>query len=120
MDSFWDNFLKKVIGPKKEWNALEARAKALPGDYQVVYNEIKSYMWNLWRFSAGNDLGDLATLEDLLGLFEEGAANGKSVLEVTGEDVAAFCDELFHATESFRSKLNRDIMKKLGKGNASK
>jgi DNA-binding ferritin-like protein (Dps family) len=114
------NFLKKIIGDKKEWNKLEARAKALPSDYRVVYGEIQNYMWNLWRFSAGNDMGDFATLEDLLGLFEEGAANGKSVLEVTGEDVAAFCDELFHATEIFRNKLNRDIMQKLGKGNASK
>ena len=43
-----DNFLKKVIGDKKRWNKAEARAKALPADYQVVYNEIKQYMWNLW------------------------------------------------------------------------
>ena len=115
-----DNFLKKVIGDKKRWNKAEARAKALPADYQVVYNEIKQYMWNLWRFSAGNDVGDVAPLEDLLELFEEGAANGKSVLDVTGEDVAAFCDELFHATESFRKKLNRDILKKLGRVSTSR
>jgi DNA-binding ferritin-like protein (Dps family) len=115
-----NNFLKKVIGDKKEWNNLEARAKALPGDYQIVYGEIKSYMWNLWRFEAGSDTGEIDTLEDLLGLFEEGAANGKGVLEVTGPDVAAFCDELFHATEIWRQKLNRDIMAKLGKGSDSK
>jgi DNA-binding ferritin-like protein (Dps family) len=115
-----NNFLKKIIGDKKEWNQLEARAKALPSDYQIVYSEIKQYMWNLWRFSAGNDMGDAGVLEDLLGLFEEGAANGKNVLDVTGEDVAAFCDELFHATEIFRNKLNQDIMKKLGRGNESK
>ncbi|MFA5107807.1 MAG: DUF1048 domain-containing protein [Patescibacteria group bacterium] len=111
-----NNILKKIIGDKKEWKKMEARAKALPSDYQVVYNEIKQYMWNLWRFSAGNDLGNFAVLDDLLGLFEEGAANGKSVLDVTGEDVAGFCDDLFHATESWRKKLNSDIMKKLGKG----
>ncbi len=77
-------------------------------------------MWNLWRFAAEADMGKVAILEDLLGLFEEGAANGKGVLEITGKDVAAFCDELFHATESWRNKLNHDVMKKLGKGNESK
>jgi DNA-binding ferritin-like protein (Dps family) len=30
----------------------------------------------------------------LLDLFETGAADGKRVLDITGEDVAAFCDEL--------------------------
>jgi len=109
------DIFKKIIGDKKEWNMTEARAKALPSDYQIVYNEIKNYMWNLWRFSADNDIGDVGILKDLLGLFEEGVADGKNVLEVTGEDVAAFCDELFNATESWRNKLNRDIMKKLGK-----
>jgi len=111
------NFLIKITGweQKKEWMKLEARAKALPKDYQIVYGEIKNYMWNLWRFEAGNDMGDFATLEDLLGLFEDGVKNKKNVLDVTGKDVAAFCDELFHATESWRNKLNNDIMKKLGK-----
>ena len=109
-----NDFLKKIIGDKKRWNAMETRAKALPSDYQVVYGEIKNYAWNLWRFSAGNGTGDMDVLEDLLGLFEQGVADGKSVLAVTGEDVAAFCDGLFNATESWCNKLNRDIMKKLG------
>ncbi|MBI5466615.1 MAG: DUF1048 domain-containing protein [Candidatus Kerfeldbacteria bacterium] len=111
-----NSFLKKVIGDKKAWKQLEARSKALPRDYQLVYNEIKEYMWNLWRFSASSGSQDesFATLEDLLHLFEAGAKEGKSVLEVTGKDVAAFCDDLFHATETWRSKLNAEIMKKLG------
>jgi DNA-binding ferritin-like protein (Dps family) len=109
-----NDFLKKIIGDKKEWKKMEARAKALPKDYQVVYREIKNYAWNLWRFSADNNIANIVILEDLLGLFEEGVSDGKSVLEVTGKDVAAFCDELFNATESWRDKLNRDIIKKLG------
>lgn len=112
-----NNFLKKVIGDKQAWKKLEARAQALPRDYQVVYTEIKNYMWNLWRFSAsaGNQEESYATLEDLLNLFESGAKAGKGVLDVTGTDVATFCDDLFHATESWRRKLNAEIMKKLGK-----
>ena len=30
----------------------------------------------------------------IVDLFEEGAALGKEVLDVTGSDVAAFCDDL--------------------------
>jgi DNA-binding ferritin-like protein (Dps family) len=111
-----DNFLKKIIGDKKEWKKMEARAKALPGDYQVAYSEIKNYMW---KFSAGNGMDIVVILEGLLGLFEEGAADGKRVLEITGKDVAAFCDELLHGaktyTENWRKSLNSDITKKLRK-----
>ena len=109
-------YLKKIIGDKQAWKRLEARANALPRDYNVVYDEIKDYMWNLWRFSAsaGNQEESFAKLEDLLNLFEANAKEGKDVLEVTGKDVAAFCDDLFHATETWRSKLNESIAKKLG------
>jgi DNA-binding ferritin-like protein (Dps family) len=59
-------------------------------------------------------------LADLLDLFETGVAEGRHVLEITGEDVAEFCDELLRNakmdTESGRDALNRDIMNKLGRG----
>jgi len=110
-----NELLKKIIGDKQAWNAMEARANALPKDYQIVYDEIKNYMWNLWRFSAGDEVGNTKILNDLLGLFETGVADGKHVLEVTGKDVAAFCDDLFQATETWRNKLNESIMKKLAR-----
>jgi DNA-binding ferritin-like protein (Dps family) len=47
----------------------------------------------------------------------------RCVLEITGEDVAAFCDELLrHAktyTENWREALNHDILKQLGKGDGA-
>ncbi|MFA6525368.1 MAG: DUF1048 domain-containing protein [Patescibacteria group bacterium] len=111
MNDFW----KKVTGDKKEWRKMEARAKALPKDYRVVYDEIKNYMF---KFSAGGGMDMVAILKDLLELFEEGAANGKGALEITGNDVATFCDELLRNaktyTESWREKLNSHVMKKLG------
>lgn len=109
-----DNFLKRILGDKKEWKGMEARAGALPGDYQIVYGEMKQYMW---RLTAGDGLDIVAILKDLLGLFETGAADGKRVLEVTGEDVATFCDELLRNantyTENWREALNQSVMKKL-------
>ncbi len=106
-----NDFIKKIIGDKKEWKAMEARAKALPRDYQVVYEEIKLYIWK----SSG--LGSLEVFKGILDLFEEGAANNKGVLEITGDDVAAFCDELLKGektyTEKWREELNNVIAKKL-------
>ncbi len=108
------SFLKRILGDKKEWRAMEARAKALPPDYRIVYDEIKKYMW---KFTAGDGLDVVAVLHDLLGLFETGAADGRRALEVTGEDVAAFCDELLRNattyTEKWREALNRDVVSKL-------
>ena len=111
-----NEFLKKIIGDKKEWNAMEARAKALPKDYRVVYDEIKQYTWK----SSGLSSTDI--FKDLLDFFEEGAANGKRVLEITGNDVAAFCDEILRNekrektyTEKWRETLNQNIAKKLVK-----
>jgi DNA-binding ferritin-like protein (Dps family) len=113
--------IKTIFGDKKEWHAMEARAKALPEEYRFVYRKIQHYMWN---YSAGSGMDMTGIFKDLLGLFEEGAAEGKSVLEITGEDVASFCDDLLRNartyTENWREALNRDIQKKLGKGNDSK
>jgi DNA-binding ferritin-like protein (Dps family) len=109
-----DNVLKRILGDRQEWKGMEARAGALPGDYQIVYGEMKQYMW---RLTAGNGLDIVAILKDLLGLFETGAADGRRVLDVTGEDVAAFCDELLRNantyTENWREELNRTVARKL-------
>ena len=109
MNKFWE----KVIGDKKEWRAMEARAKALPHDYRVIYDEIKQYIWK----SSGVDGIDI--FKGLLDLFEEGAANGQSALDITGPDVAAFCDALSKGSKTYADKwredLNNDIAKKLRK-----
>ena len=116
-----NGFLKKVIGDKKEWRAVEARARALPEDYRIVYDEITKYMW---KFSGGGDGMDIvAILADLVSLFETGAAEGKRVLEVTGEDVATFSDELLRNantyTENWHDALNRDVLRKLRREDAT-
>ncbi|THF67918.1 DUF1048 domain-containing protein [Deinococcus sp. Arct2-2] len=110
MHDFW----RTITGDKKEWNRMEARAKALPRDFLIVYGEIKKYMWN---FSAGTGMDMVPIFRDLIELFETSAADGKGVIEITGEDVAAFCDELLRNartyTEDWREALNRNVMQKL-------
>jgi DNA-binding ferritin-like protein (Dps family) len=115
MSTFWT----KVLGDKKEWRSMEARADALPRDYRIVYGRIKPY---LWRFTTGDGRGTLSVLREVLALFEAGAAEGKQVLDVTGEDVAAFCDERVRGTPSWvdrgRASLNRDVARQLGRPGA--
>jgi DNA-binding ferritin-like protein (Dps family) len=113
-----NDFLNKIIGDledKKEWKALEARAKALPEEYRVMYNEIKHYVWQ-----GGTGIMDPSNMfKQLVSRFEEGAANGKQVLDVTGDDIAAFVDTLVANektyTDGLREKLNSTIAKKIKK-----
>jgi DNA-binding ferritin-like protein (Dps family) len=60
-----------------------------------------------------NDGTDL--LSGIIDLFEEGAALGKGVLEVTGSDVAAFCDDLIKDTKTFGDILQGSIDQEVNK-----
>lgn len=105
---------EKLVGDKKEYREMMARVKALPEDYRFVYEKAQKYMWN---FTVGDGMDMLKVQYDLIDLFEEGSAEGRPVLDVTGKDVAAFCDELMRNTrtyaEKLREKLNREITEKL-------
>ena len=123
MSEFFNHYfnIKEIIQSKREYKQKMAQIAALPDDYQYVLKKIQSHMW---MFAAGAGYDMLKIHYDLIELFETGAAEGKQVLEITGEDVAAFCDELLRNTrtytEDWRESLNRDIQRKLGKGKNSK
>lgn len=110
------NYLKRLLRDKKEYREMMARVKVLPDDYRFVYKKIQDYMWKL---ADGDGLDILKVQYDLIDLFEEGVTEGKSVLEVTGEDVANFSDELLlnakTYTKNWRQELNSEIAGKLGK-----
>lgn len=112
--------IKKMIGDKKEYREQMARADALPEDYRFVFEKIQGYMWS---FAGGDGSDMLKTQHELLELFEISASEGKHVLDVTGEDVVGFCDEFLYDTkkwtDSYRKKLNSDMMNKFGKANDS-
>jgi DNA-binding ferritin-like protein (Dps family) len=67
-----------------------ARVKALPPDYRIVYKEIQRYLFKV----GPPDVFDGRLLSGIVDFFEEGAAASKGVLELIGNDVAAFCDDL--------------------------
>lgn len=109
-------WIKKMIGDKKEYKMMMARVEALPEDYQFVFKKIQNYMWN---FSSGNGMDMLHIQYELIDLFEAGAAEGRPVLEITGDDVASFSDELVANAKTYfakyREDLNQSIKKQLGK-----
>lgn len=109
--------LKTLKSDKRDYRVYMRRLKALPDDYRFVYKKIMEYLWGY--FGGGNGHDVVTIHEGLLELFEAGAAEGKNVLEVTGDDVAAFSDELLRSMRTYledrRQKLNREIKKKLGK-----
>lgn len=116
MSDFFDKYfnIKKMIESKREYKEQMARVDAMPEDYRYVFKEIQKHMW---MFAAGDGYDMMDIHYGLIELFENGAAEGRGVLEVTGDDVAAFCEELLKNaktyTEDWRVKLNRDIHTRL-------
>jgi DNA-binding ferritin-like protein (Dps family) len=89
--------IQDIIEGKKQWRAHMARVKALPPDYQIVYKEIQRYLFKVGPI----DLADGLLLSGIVDFFEEGAAAGRGVLELIGNDVAAFCDDLVNDSRTY-------------------
>ncbi|NIK72092.1 DUF1048 domain-containing protein [Paenibacillus sp. BK720] len=106
--------IQDIIQGKKEWRAHVARVKALPHDYQIVYKEMQKYFFKVGPVELTEGTGMLSGIVDL---FEEGAARGKGALEVTGKDVAAFCDDLIKDSKTYADLYQESIDKK---GNKTK
>ena len=108
--------IQDIIKGKKEWRAHVARVKELPKDYQIVYKEIQKYLFKVGPVELTEGTGLLSGIVDL---FEEGAALGKGVLEVTGSDVAAFCDNLIKDSETYadiyQESVDREVYKAIKK-----
>lgn len=123
MSDFFDNYLNisKIMCEKREYREQMARVEALPQEYKYLFKKIQSHMW---QFAAGSGYDMMKVHYDLLDLFEAGAAEGRHVLDITGEDVAAFCDELLRGTETYtenwRLRFNREIQKHFGRAGDDK
>lgn len=111
------SIIEKIIGnldDKREWKAMEARAKALPSEYRNAYNAIKKYMWTSGGPSDWKDSSRI--FGGILDLFEEGAAEGKKVTDLTGADVADFCDELVKDAKTWKDKYRTRLNDTIGRG----
>lgn len=114
------NFWEKITGSDmtREMKAFESRVQKLPVDYQAAWDKIKA---NLWMHSDFTGRNLMPILAGVVGLLEESAAEGQSILEVLGDDINGFCSALAgeEGAKSYRDKwreqLNHTIAKKLGK-----
>ncbi|SHI51730.1 DNA-binding ferritin-like protein (Dps family) [Clostridium amylolyticum] len=104
--------IQDIIEGKKEWRAHVARVKELPKDYQIVYKEIQKYLYKVGPIELIDGIGLLSGIVDL---FEEGASLGKGALEVTGSDVAAFCDEIIKDSKTYADIYQESIDKEVNK-----
>ncbi len=104
--------IQDIIEEKKEWRAHVTRVKALPQDYQIVYKEIQKYFFKVGPVELNDDFGLLAGIIDL---FEEGSSQGKSVIEVTGSDVADFCDGLIKDSKTYADIYQESINQEINK-----
>lgn len=104
--------IQDIIEGKKQWRAHMARVKALPQDYQIVYREIQNYLFKVGPVELTEGTALLAGIVDL---FEEGASLRKGVLEVTGSDVAAFCDDLIKDSKTYADVYQESMSQEVSK-----
>ncbi|REE95045.1 DUF1048 domain-containing protein [Thermomonospora umbrina] len=102
--------IQDIIEGKKQWRAHMARVKALPPDYQIVYKEIQRYMFKVGPV----DSADGPLLSGILDFFEEGVSADRGVLELIGDDVAAFCDDLIKDSRTHADLYQQSIGEKPG------
>lgn len=97
--------LKEIIAEKRLWNAHTKRVKQLPKDYQIVYKEITKYLYAIGvdELNSGFDI-----FLELTELFESGVHANKSVLEITGEDVGSFCDDLIGSRPNLMERVEAE------------
>jgi DNA-binding ferritin-like protein (Dps family) len=76
---------------KRRYRAYKARTERLPARYRAAIDALERYTQ---FFGPGASDGVLAMLEELAGRFEQGAADGVPVRELTGDDPVEFAEAL--------------------------
>ena len=112
------DILKKIIGDmdaKKEYKAYKKRISELPDGYRDIFEEIEKYMMH---FGNGNE-EFMKTLYNLLDMFEESAAENKNIMDIVGNDIGTFCEDILKAVpeitweNDYKKKLQRRLNEKI-------
>ena len=77
------------IKQKRRYRQYKARTERLPESYRTAIAALQRYSY---YFGHGTADGGLSMLEDLVGLFEQGAASATPVREIVGEDPVEFAE----------------------------
>jgi len=74
---------------KKRYRQYRARVEQLPATYRTAVEALQRYSN---YFGGGTGEGSVQMLEDLIDLFEQGAAGGTPVREIVGADPVEFAE----------------------------
>lgn len=103
----------------RDWRAFEARAAALPEDYQHAWEQIKAHLMLGGDFT-GRNLTPI--VDGVLALLETTSADGESAEKALGEEIPAFCAALVGDNRAardyrrrWREQLNRNVARKLSR-----
>lgn len=102
--------LSTIREQKREWKNLNKRVLNMPSDYQFVYKQMSKYIFKTVALDE-KQIIDLIT--EIIVLFEEGIINNKHVLDVTGRDVASFCDNLTADYDTYMDEIQAKIEENL-------
>jgi DNA-binding ferritin-like protein (Dps family) len=96
-------FTAKVIGDKRRWREYKARVRRLPPNYAVAVDAIEHY---LMHFGVEDADSAAALFEAIADLFEQSAADGKTIREVVGENPLEFIEALLrnYPEQKWRSR----------------
>ncbi|GAA4967186.1 DUF1048 domain-containing protein [Actinoplanes utahensis] len=114
--SFWETITGNDL--TREWKAFEVRAQALPADHRAAWAQITSNLFGYGDFT-GRNLTPIA--DTALSLLEQAAAEGRSVVEVLGDDIPGFCAALAGGAgartyrDRWREQLNSTVARELAR-----
>lgn len=114
------NFWERITGSDmtKQMAALDTQVQQLPADYQAAWQTMQTTVWSRTDFSGRNLMPVLTGIVDLM---TEAAADGLTVNQALGDDVAEFADQVAATSgatnlqDRWRAKLNQTIYTKLGR-----
>lgn len=110
------SYFKKMYAEKAEYKEQMAELKKMPREYQVVYKEVQNF---LWEFTAGSGMDMLEPMYELLAFFQEGVNNHIPVLELVGDDVGEFAENMLHEIQAktrideLKRKMNERVAREI-------
>ncbi|MCH5585208.1 DUF1048 domain-containing protein [Shimazuella sp. AN120528] len=106
---------------REEYKRYKKRMNDLSKDYRIVMKEIENYLLT-FASDTESTMAIFKALRDILELFESSAQERKDVLDVVGQDIGGFCDDLLQQlqvqtwTEKRKQQWSDNIRKKFSKG----
>ena len=90
MTMSWVRKFQVMLEQKRRYRKYKTCAGRLPADYRTAIGALDRYLIYYGSIAKGDVL--VSMLEDLLDLFQQGAAQGSSIRAIVGEDPVTFAE----------------------------